>query len=408
MRITDDTVDVQGGYRRMKYDFDTLINRTNTGSEKWDMMREGGAELSPDIVPFSVADMEFKPAPELIEGLKKYLDQAVLGYTGATDAYYEAIIRFMERRHGFTPKKEWIVESAGIVPALKQMVAAFTEPGDSVMIMRPVYYPFTMAVEENKRKLIVSELLEKGDTYEIDFEDLEKKVALPEVKLLIFCSPHNPVGRVWTKEEILRVCDICLKNHVFIISDEIHFDIIMPGCQHISMGNLEKEYLNNCAICTAPTKSFNIAGLQVSNLIIPNKEYREKITAPRGYYSLNIISYKACELAYNNCEEWLDEMVLYVDGNRRFAEKFFAERLPMIRVFKLQGTYLLWLDCRALGMEAEELEKFMKTKAQLFLDEGYIFGESGRGYERVNLACPRRVLEKALLRLETAVKALEL
>lgn len=392
----------------MKYDFDTLINRTGTGSEKWDSMKSAIADISPDIVPFSIADMEFKPAPELIEGLKEYLDQAVLGYTGATDAYYEAIIRFMERRHGFTPKREWIVEIAGIVPALKQMVAAFTEPGDSVMIMRPVYYPFTLAVEENKRKLVVSELVEKGDTYEIDFDDLERKAALPEVKLLIFCSPHNPVGRVWTEEELVRVCDICLQNHVFIISDEIHFDIIMPGFQHISMGNLKEKYLNNCAICTAPTKSFNIAGLQVSNLIIPNREYRDRITVSRGYYALNSMSYKACELVYNCCEGWLDEMVLYVDKNRQHAERFLAERLPMIKVFQMQGTYLMWLDCRALGMEAEELEKFMQRKAQLFLDEGYIFGESGRGYERVNLACPGWVLEEALLRLERAVKALGL
>ena len=391
----------------MKYDFETLVNRTGTGSEKWDMMRAEMPDIPSDIVPFSVADMEFKPAPEIVEGLKEYLDTASFGYTGATGSYYQAIIQFMERRHGFSPKKEWILESAGIVPALKQMVAAFTKPEDAVLIMQPVYYPFTAAVEENKRKLVVSELLVEENTYRIDFEDLERKAARKEVTLLILCSPHNPEGRVWTKEELIRICDICLRNQVFIISDEIHFDIIMPGYTHISLGALEDKYRNNCAICTAPTKSFNIAGLQVSNLIIPNKEYRDKISAARGYYALNMISCKACEIAYNQCEAWLEEMVAVIDKNRRLVEEFIKERLPFIKVFELQGTYLLWLDCSALGMGAEELEKFMKEKALLFLDEGYIFGTSGRGYERLNLACPGWVLTQGLERLEQAVKKLQ-
>ncbi len=390
----------------MKYDFETLVNRTGTGSEKWEMMRQEMPDIPSDIVPFSIADMEFKPAPELIEGLKEYLDQAVLGYTGATDAYYNAVIHFMENHHGFSPKREWIVEIAGIVPALKQMVAAFTKPGEGVLIMRPVYHPFTAAVEENGRMLVVSELVEKGNTYAIDFDDLERKAALPEVTLLILCSPHNPVGRVWTRDELIRVCEICWKHQVYMISDEIHFDIIMPGYQHVSVGNLEKKYLDNCAICTAPTKSFNMAGLQVSNLIISDREHREKLTVSRGYYALNMISYKACELAYNCCGEWLSQMVAYVDQNRKMAEEFFAEKLPMVKVFELQGTYLLWLDFRALGMEAEALEQFMKHQAKLFLDEGYIFGESGRGYERLNLACPGWVLKAALLRLWEAVEAL--
>lgn len=390
----------------MKYDFETLVNRTDTGSEKWNMMKADMPDVPENIVPFSVADMEFKPAPEIVEGLKKYLDEAILGYTGATERYYDAVIRFMERRHGFSPKKEWIVESPGIVPALVQMVAAFTKPQDSVLIMRPVYYPFTRAVEQNGRNLVVTELVINGNRYEIDFEDLEKKAAREDVKLLIFCSPHNPVGRVWTKDELLKVCDICLRNNVFIISDEIHFDLIMPGFTHTSMGVLEEKYLNNCAICTAPTKTFNIAGLQVSNLIIPNEEYRDKINAAKGYEALNIMSYKACELAYNECEAWLDELIVYIDNNRKLVEEFIAERLPMIKVFRLEGTYLMWMDFSALGMEAEELERFMKEKALWFTDEGYIFGDSGRGYERIVLACPGWVLKEALERLEIAVKEL--
>lgn len=387
----------------MKYDFETLVNRTGTGSIKWDIMKAAKPDIPENIVPLSVADMEFRPAPELVDGLKKYLDEAVLGYTGPTDAYYEAVIRFMEKHHGFSPKKEWIVEMAGIVPALKKMVAAFTEPQDGVLILRPVYYPFTSAVEENGRTLVVSELLIKDGHYEIDFDDLEEKASRPDVTLMIFCSPHNPVGRVWTKEELLRVCDICYRNHVFIISDEIHFDLIMPGYTHTSMAVLEEKYLNNCVVCTAPTKTFNIAGLKVSNLIIPNREYREKLTASKGYESLNILSYRACELAYKECEGWLEELLLYLDENRKMVEEFMAERLPMIKVFPLEGTYLMWLDFSALGMEAEDLEKFMKEKALMFTDEGYIFGESGRGYERIVIACPRQVLKEALKRLEAAV-----
>ncbi len=391
----------------MRYDFETLVNRTDTGSEKWNMMKADMPEVPENIVPFSVADMEFKPAPEIVEGLKKYLDEAILGYMGATESYYDAVIRFMERRHGFSPKKEWIVESPGIVPALVKMVEAFTKPQDSVLIMRPVYYPFTRAVEQNGRNLVISELVIKDDRYEIDFEDLEKKAARPDVKLLIFCSPHNPVGRVWTKDELLKVCDICLRNNVFIISDEIHFDLIMPGFTHTSMGTLEEKYLQNCAICTAPTKTFNIAGLQVSNLIIPNEEYRDKINAAKGYEALNIMSYKACELAYNECEAWLDELIVYIDNNRKLVEEFIADRLPMIKVFRLEGTYLMWLDFSVLGMEAEELERFMKEKALWFTDEGYIFGDSGRGYERIVIACPSHVLKEALERLEKAVKELQ-
>lgn len=389
----------------MKYDFETLVKRNGIGSGKWDSMYEAVPELPDDIVPFSVADMELKNAPEIVDGLKEYLDHTILGYTGATDSYYEAVMNWMERKHSFRPQKEWFVETAGVVPAIKQMVAAFTEPSDAVLITPPVYYPFKMSVEENNRKLVESELVIRDGRYEIDFEDFEKKASQPEVTLFILCSPHNPVGRIWTREELLRICDICLRNHVFIISDEIHFDLIMPGNEHISMGTFGQKYLENCAICTAPSKTFNLAGFQTSNIFIPNKEYREKIAGARGYFSLNILGYKACELAYDRCEEWLAQLLVHLDGNRKLVEDFMAEKLPQIKVYPLQGTYLQWWDCRALGMNKEELEEFMQKKAYLFLDEGYLFGEAGEGFERINLACPRRVLAEALERLKAAVDA---
>lgn len=388
----------------MKYDFETLVKRKNVGSEKWDSMVALNPQVGEDVVPLSVADMELKNAPEIVEGLKDYLDHTILGYTGATDAYYEAVQGWMERRHGFRPEKEWFVETAGVVPAIKEMVGAFTGPEDSVLITPPVYYPFKMSIEQNNRGVVESELVIRDGRYEIDFEDFERKAAMPEVKLFILCSPHNPVGRIWTEGELLRICDICLKNGVFIISDEIHFDLIMPGYEYVSMGTFEKKYLENCAICTAPSKTFNLAGFQASNIFIPNEEYRNRMAGARGYFSLNILAYKACELAYNCCEDWLAELITHLDGNRKLVEDFMAENIPQIKVFPLEGTYLQWWDCRELGMDAEELERFMQMEAQIFFDEGALFGEGGKGFERINLACPRAVLLGALKRLKKALE----
>ena len=386
----------------MKYDFETLVNRRNTGSHKWEGMYEQIPNAGDDIVPLSVADMELKNPPAIIEGLKKYLDNIILGYTGETENYYKSVTSWMERRHGFSPKKEWFVMTAGVVPAIKEMVGAFTKNGDSVLMLTPVYYPFYSSVEANGRTVLGSELILEGTEYRIDFDDFAEKAARPETTLCILSSPHNPIGRIWTKEELLKLCEICLENNVFIISDEIHFDLIMPGFEHVSMGTFEEKYLNNCAICTAPSKTFNLAGLQTSNIFIPNEEYRNKITAARGYFSLNIFGYKACELAYDECEEWLDELLLFLDENRKFVEEFVAEKMPEVKVHRLQGTYLMWLDFRAWGMNEKELEDFMVHKAEAIFDEGYVFGEGGIGFERINIACPKRVLEATLERIYKA------
>ena len=390
----------------MKYDFETLVNRRNTGSHKWEGMYEQIPNAGDDIVPLSVADMELKNPPAIIEGLKKYLDNIILGYTGETENYYKSVTSWMERRHGFSPKKEWFVMTAGVVPAIKEMVGAFTKDGDSVLMLTPVYYPFYSSVEANGRTVLGSELILEGTEYRIDFEDFAEKAARPETTLCILSSPHNPIGRIWTKEELLKLCEICLENNVFIISDEIHFDLIMPGFEHVSMGTFEEKYLNNCAICTAPSKTFNLAGLQTSNIFIPNEEYRNKMTAARGYFSLNIFGYKACELAYDECEEWLDELLLFLDENRKFVEEFVAEKMPEVKVHRLQGTYLMWLDFRAWGMNKKELEDFMVHKAEAIFDEGYVFGEGGIGFERINIACPKRVLANTLDRIYKAKKEL--
>lgn len=386
----------------MKYDFETLVNRRNTGSHKWEGMYEQIPDAGDEIVPLSVADMELKNPPEIVEGLKDYLDNIILGYTGETEIYYKSVISWMERRHGFSPKKEWFVMTAGVVPAIKEMVGAFTKDGDSVLMLTPVYYPFYSSVEANGRTVLGSELILEGTEYRIDFEDFAEKAARPETTLCILSSPHNPIGRIWTEEELLKLAEICLENNVFIISDEIHFDLIMPGFKHVSMGTFEEKYLNNCAICTAPSKTFNLAGLQTSNIFIPNEEYRNKITSARGYFSLNIFGYKACELAYDKCEEWLDELLLFLDENRKLVEEFSAKNMPEVKVHRLQGTYLMWLDFRAWGMTKEEQEDFMVHKAQAIFDEGYVFGEGGIGFERINIACPKFVLEEALERIYKA------
>ncbi|MDD6216110.1 MAG: pyridoxal phosphate-dependent aminotransferase [Roseburia sp.] len=387
----------------MKYDFETLVRREDTGSEKWNEMYEKSPEVGKEVVPFSVADMEFKNAPEIMEGLKKYLDTHIMGYTCATDSYYESVIDWMKRHHGFTPQKEWIVETAGVVPALHEMVQAFTEPGDGVLIMTPVYYPFSMAVRQHDRMLVETTLVNENGTYSIDFADFEEKASREEVKLLILCSPHNPIGRIWTRDELVRIADICLKNHVFIISDEIHFDLVLPGYEHVSMGTLSDNYLNNCAICTAPSKTFNLAGFQTSNILIPNASYRNKMTGARGYFALNILGYQACELAYRYGEDWLAELLQVIDQNKKLVEQFFEQKFPQIKVSPLQGTYLMWIDFRALGMNGKELETFMQQKAEWFLDEGYIFGKAGEGFERLNLACPTWVIKEALERMEKAL-----
>ena len=394
----------------MKYDFTTVVNRKDTGALKWEAMYQIKPDVDSDVVPFSVADMEFKNPPEVMEGLRQYIDDdLVLGYTGPTDAYHLAVQGWMKRRHNWDIKPEWIVNSPGVVSAFFAAVAAFSEPGDGIILMTPVYYPFYNAISRNKRTLVSTSLVDEGGKYHIDFADLEAKAKDPRSKVLLFCSPHNPVGRVWTPEELAKISQICLENNVLVVSDEIHFDLVMPGYRHTVYATISEEAANNCIVCTAPSKTFNLAGLHTSNIIIPNEELRKRFSQEQernGFFSLNIFGYKGCEIAYEKCEEWLDELLVVIDTNRRLVEDFMAEKLPQIKVYNMEGTYLQWWDCRALNMEDKDLETFMQQKAQLFLDEGYIFGKEGSGFERINLACPTHLLQAGLDRLEKAFAAL--
>ena len=391
---------------KMKYDFETLVDRSEQGAYKWMAMKGKNADIPDGIVPLSVADMEFKNAPDIVEGLKEYLDTAILGYTGPTASYFDAVIGFMEKYHGFSPKKEWFVEFGGVVSALRQVIGVMTKPGDGVMIMTPVYHQFRSVIEFNGCNVIENQLLEKDGRYEIDFDDFAAKAAREDVKLFILCSPHNPVGRVWAEDELRRMADICLENNVYVLSDEIHFDLIMPGYKHISMYNLGEKYINNTILFTAPSKTFNLAGMHASNIFIPDENIRNALKKKYGGFSLAALSYKAVEFAYARATGWMEAMVDYIDGNRKFVMDFLAERLPMLTAPTLEGTYLLWLDMRKLGLSEEEKSELLYQKAYVFGDKGTVFGPGGEGFERINLACPRWVLKEAFERLEKAIKSL--
>jgi putative C-S lyase len=354
------------------------------------------------IVPFSVADMELKNPPEVIEGLKKYLDEAILGYTGPTEAYYDAVISWMKRRHNWDIKKEWFVTTTGVVTGFQAAIKSVIEPGNGVIILSPVYYPFSSAIKRFGGEVVSVELINKNGEYFIDFDALKTACENPKNKMLLFCSPHNPVGRVWTKEELEQIGDMCLKNDVIIVSDEIHHDLIMPGATHTVFATLSKELEDHMIICTSPSKTFNLAGMQTSNILIPNETLREKYVAAINEISktsLNALGYKACELAYNEAENWLEELLKLIQHNCEVVCQCMRTYFPEVVISPLQGTYLLWLDFRAFNLSKEALEEKMIKEALWFTDEGYLFGDGGIGFERINLACPTWVLEEALLRL---------
>lgn len=394
----------------MIYDFETVLDRRDLGSAKWKEMEGKNPKLEKGIVPLSVADMEFKHPAKLIDGIKKFLDRDFLGYGLPNRSYYEAVISFMEEEHNFPIEKDWIINTPGVVPAIFNAIRTLTNIGDGVIIMPPVYHPFSFAIERQNRKLVRCPLINKEGHYEIDFNLFENLAKDPANKILLFCSPHNPVGRVWTKEELARLAEIIKANDLFLLSDEIHFDLVMPGFRHTVFQTLDEELADRTITMTAPTKTFNLAGLSVSNIIIKNKALREKFTSGLDGISLKTTSslaYKACEIAYNECRDWLRECIEVIDENQRYVHKFFKERHPRIKANLIEGTYLDWIDFRALEMDPRNLEDFMTEKAKLFLDEGYIFGVEGEGFERINLAAPRSVIIDAMERLDMALDNLE-
>lgn len=393
----------------MHYDFTTVIDRSRLSASKWNAMKQANPSVPQGIVPLSVADMELKNAPEIMDGLKEFLNGAVLGYTDPSKEYLAAVCGWMKRRHGWNAEPEWIIPTPGVVPALFCAVRAFTKPGDGVILLTPVYYPFYRAIEKSGRSVAECPLAERG-RYEIDFGALEALAEKPENTMLLLCSPHNPVGRVWSREELQTVAEICLRNHVLVVSDEIHSDLILPGNRHTVFASLSPKAEQNCLVCTAPSKTFNLAGMQTSNIFIPNTELRRRFFEEMRRVSLpmpGILGCKACEIAYTRCGAWLDELLLLLDRNRCVTEEFLKENIPQIKPFRLEGTYLQWWDCRGLGLSPKDLEHFMTHQALIFADDGVSFGKAGAGFERINLACPTEVLQAALERLLNAVRAKE-
>ena len=390
----------------MKYDFETLVSRKGAGSSKWNQMYDWNPSVKDEVVPLSVADMEIKTPPEIVEGLKNYLDTAILGYTKPTRSYYEAVISWFERRNNFKIDKEWIFNTPGVINALYAGIEAFTNKGDGVIIFRPVYYPFSNSIEATGRTIVNCPLLENDGYYTIDYVKFAKLAAESTNKLLIFCNPHNPVGRVWKKEEIEKIAEIAIENNLIVISDEIWSDFVMPDYKYYTMGHIKELLDNNLIICTAPSKTFNLAGLGVSNIIIKNKElrdkYNERLLLMRSA-TVNVLGLKACEIGYNQSEEWFEQLLSLINKNQRLVKEFFDKNFPKIKVRLIEGTYLQWIDFRYLKMTNEELEEFMHMDAQFFTDEGYIFGSEGSGYERINLAVPTWILERELLRLEKSL-----
>ena len=388
------------------YDFDKIVKRRNTKCIKWDTWKKEGKPK--DILPLWVADMDFETLPEVTEAIIERAKHAVYGYSMAGDDYYEAVCNWMKRRHQLDINADNIVTTTGVVTALKIAVNTFTAPGDAIIINKPVYYPFDFSIDENQRKKIECPMMFTGQTYELDFDLFEQLIIDNDVKMFILCNPYNPIGKVWNKEELFKLGNICKKHNVLVVSDEIHQDFIYKGNKHLPFVNVDASFKEFTIICTAPSKTFNLAGLQTSNILFFNHKLKEKFIKVKSSLGFpvepTIFGIEACKAAYNHGDKWVDELVAYLDGNIKYLDGFLKKKLPMLKMIKPQGLYLVWVDFSALQMTHEELEAFMVNEAKLWLDEGYIFGVGGAGFERFNLAMPRCLLVQALDNLYQALK----
>lgn len=389
----------------MKYDFDRVIDRRNTGGAKWDALKEVFGTA--DVIPMWVADMDFAIAKPITEALRKRTEHEVYGYTQPMPSVSEAVVERLQRKYGWKVEPEWLVFTPGVVPAIFAAVKAFTKPGDSVVIQGPVYHPFWSAVTANGCCVADNELKLKKGRYEIDFEDLEAKFACekPPV-MMILCHPHNPVGRVWTEKELRRMGEIVNKNNALMVSDEIHCELMFKGYRHVPYASLSAEFAQNSITCLAPSKTFNLAGLSASVIIVPDKTLRDCLcTAKMGFVpGVNAFGLAALEAAYRFGDEWLGQLLEYLQGNLDYLVKFFEEKLPEVKVIKPEGTYLVWLDFRKLGLTQKKLNELLVGKAKVGLEDGIIFGPEGKGFQRMNIACPRAVLREALERIDGAIR----
>ncbi|MCR4652146.1 MAG: pyridoxal phosphate-dependent aminotransferase [Eubacterium sp.] len=386
------------------YDFDIIHDRRNTNCLKWDFgLEQKGRE---DLLPLWVADMDFRLPEEVLREIETRVQHGIFGYTNIGEEYRNAVRDWFRRRHGFTMNGNDIVITPGVVYAIAVAIRTFTKPGDAVLVQQPVYYPFMQMIKKNGRRVINNQLLYREGRYEFDFEDFEKKICEQNVKLFLLCSPHNPVGRVWTKEELMRLAEICRRHDVYVFSDEIHADFVYPGFHHTSFYSLGEAYTKKLILGTSPSKTFNMAGLQISNIIIPDPDTRlafRQENSITGYSLPNVMGMTATMAVYQHGEPWLEELLEYLQGNLAYLRDFLREKLPQIKLVEPEGTYLVWLDFSGVSDNHKELEKILTDRAKLWLDPGIIFGRETNLFERINIACPRVILEEAMRRLEEAV-----
>lgn len=388
----------------MKPNFDEKVDRYQTNSLKYDKITEFNKPK--DILPMWVADMDFK-VPQCVEdAVKKVANHGIYGYSTCLDTYYEAVIHWIKEYFYTEIERKWIVCTPGIVNAVGVAIRAFTNERDAILIQRPVYYPFSLMIERNNRVVVNNPLINENGYYRMDYDDMERKIIDHQVKMFVLCSPHNPIGRVWKKEELEQVAKICKKHNVLIVSDEIHCDFVFSGHQHHMLINIAPEQKEEIITCTAPSKTFNLAGMQTSNIIIPNTNLREKFVEEMDKIAVGMIGpmgIAACEAAYRGGREWLNELLTYLEGNREYIREFLKAEIPEIKMTELEGTYLVWFDFSALGLNNQELEDLVVNKMKIWFDAGTMFGEEGSGFERMNIACPRSVIEQAMNQMKNEV-----
>lgn len=389
------------------YKFDEIIDRSNTSSVKWDpeiLLENFGVK---DCLPLWVADMDFEVAPAIKEALVKVAEHGVYGYSGTTK-HMDAFVNWVDRRFDWQIQSEWLLNTPGVVNGFNVAIQTYTRPGDQVIIQRPVYYPFTDSIVNNGRRVSSNSLILNDEgRYEIDFEDFEMRAKDPNTTMFLLCSPHNPVSRLWTKEELARMMQICLDNNVLVVSDEIHADLVMPGYKHYPAATIDERYLENLITLMAPSKTFNLAGMQLSYVVISDEIKRQQFTRMLEQASIMIVNrfaFESATAAYNDSEDWLEGVIEYIHGNYEYVREYFKEELPDIGIHELEATYLVWMDFRSLDLTLDELSKVIFKDAKVGLDGGDWFGPEGEGFMRMNLACPREIIERACEAIVAGVK----
>jgi cystathionine beta-lyase len=386
----------------MEYNFDRIIDRNNSNSLKHDFPERAG-KIGYNYIPMWIADMDFRSPPCVLEALAKKVEHGIFGYSEIDEHYFEAVSGWMLKRHGWRVREEWLVRTSGVINALSVILRSLTNTGDNILVQTPGYNMFDNVIENNGRRVTRNPLVLKNGRYEIDFDDFERQIKRNSVKMFFLCSPHNPIGRVWTKDELLRMGDICLQYGVIVIADEVHEDFVYKPNRHLVFTNLRHEYEKITITCTSPSKTFNMAGLPISNIFITDEDTHDKIAdeiTARGHLGSGIMEISACQAAYSGGEAWLDALVEYLAGNISLIRNFLKEKIPEIVLIEPEGTYLAWIDCRGIGFWSKELEVFLADEARLLLGGA----PGGEGFQRINTACPRSVVQKALEQLEKAVK----